>query len=351
MLDNKYDNIKIPERLDEVVQKGLADGIIIRKESSYRKRALRCGGTATGVAMTFFILAANPALAAKVPVVGDVFKQVENQITFSGNYSSTLKPVNQVISASDKGIKLEVKEAACDSSSVYLTFNVQSEESLGQIQKFFTTGSGERKSAFMYINGEWSIGKNGEKHYLNNVRIEGDQIDEHNFVGMAKINVSEFKGLSDSLDFCLSLDHVGADQVLDKEANHSPMPSYYKSGAWNLSIPVKVDNSKVKTVEMNEISKDGYGIKSVTVTPFELRVNTTEKTAREDYGVAVYTQDGTRLEFEEQEGNSIIYSIQNKNVTSIELFVCKGAIDTVKCKDKNMLQSNAVVHKTIDFKN
>ena len=104
----------------------------------------------------------------------------------------------------------------------------------------------------MYINGEWPIGKNGAKQVLNNVCIEGNQIDEHNFIGMAKIDISKIKGLSGSSDFYLSLNHVGTDQVLDKEANHSPMPSYYKSGTWNLSILVKVDNSKVKTVEMNE---------------------------------------------------------------------------------------------------
>ena len=77
------------------------------------------------------VLAVNPSLAAKLPVIGSIFQQVGKEAVYSGEYknSEQIKPKEtSCLSAENQGIKLTASEVYCDGFSVYVTMQMQSEQ-------------------------------------------------------------------------------------------------------------------------------------------------------------------------------------------------------------------------------
>ena len=73
----------------------------------------------------------NPSLAAKLPLIGSIFQQVEKEAVYSGEYknSEQIKPEEtSCLSAENQGIKLTASEVYCDGFSVYVTMQMQSEQ-------------------------------------------------------------------------------------------------------------------------------------------------------------------------------------------------------------------------------
>lgn len=74
-------------------------------------------------------------------------------------------------------------------------------------------------------------------------------------------------------------------------------PEYSKiDGNWSFKVPVKVDKLLVKKIEVNDIGKDGVGVKEISVTPFEIRVLTGYYNEDNDYWIRIYDEEGNLLQ-------------------------------------------------------
>lgn len=145
-LGKKYEPSEIVnQRLQDVYQQIGAGGKSVnnkagRKKSGSRFSVIKKGLTVTAAVLAGGVLlcASNPALAAKIPIIGAIFDRVEQDVTFSGEYSkkdnvltaedeSTGMPVNTQYSVEDNGVTMTASEIYSDGYSIYLTLDVQSE--------------------------------------------------------------------------------------------------------------------------------------------------------------------------------------------------------------------------------
>ena len=144
----------------------------------------------------------NPVLAAKIPLVGKIFEKIEDDVTYSGDYTEkgtvltnedhagSLDTVDYTVS--DKGITLTASEVYCDGYSIFLTVNIESEDAdFTHIPKHYTgmNVADDRTAAGFYIDGTWSV-DGSSPEWLEN-RFEGEAVDSHTFAGMLKIDLAK----------------------------------------------------------------------------------------------------------------------------------------------------------------
>ena len=97
------------------------------------------GGLAMVLAASFIICAANPVFAKNLPVIGDIFAQLQDKVSFFGNFTDratvleepeadTVDSPNGVYTKTDDGLTITFSEVYANEQTIYLTMQVKSEE-------------------------------------------------------------------------------------------------------------------------------------------------------------------------------------------------------------------------------
>ena len=132
---------KFHDALQEVEM--MEQGRISKKS---RKTKLSAGVKAASAAAAVMIVGGticltNPALAAKMPVIGGIFEKVESDVSYSGDFSNKMVLSNQQgqLTAESNGVKITATESYCDGYSLFITAKIQVEK--GEFSKipFYAT--------------------------------------------------------------------------------------------------------------------------------------------------------------------------------------------------------------------
>ena len=148
------------EKLDQILKQALAPEISDKEIRIYRRRkdkmnkfgkigkcvAATVAATVIGIGGLGYF---NPVLAAKIPLIGKIFEKVEDDATYSGDYTDKITVLTNEDSAgnldtsdytvSDKGITLTASEVYCDGYSIFLAVNIESEDAdFTHIPKHYT---------------------------------------------------------------------------------------------------------------------------------------------------------------------------------------------------------------------
>ena len=77
-----FQDIPIPKELDRVVEESMAQVYREHRRKRFRKLVTGCTATAAVFAGGFLFLAANPAMAAKLPLIGHVFETMQDHFGY-----------------------------------------------------------------------------------------------------------------------------------------------------------------------------------------------------------------------------------------------------------------------------
>ena len=281
------------EKLDQILKQALAPEISEREIRIHRRRKdkMKKFGK-TGKCVAAVVAAAvigigglgyfDPVLAAKIPLIGKIFEKVEEDATYSGDYTDKKTVLTNEDSegnldtsdytVSDQGITLTASEVYCDGYSVFLTVNIESEDAdFTHIPEHYTgmNAADNQTAAGFYIGGTWSV-DGSSPEWLENT-FDGKVIDSHTFVGMLKINLEEKYTGSGELN--LNVDGLGYDddRMLDGEEISA---SHWTDGSWNIIIPFEVNETDVKIIEVGE-KKGSMTLEDVVVSPYQVVVHVT----------------------------------------------------------------------------
>ena len=390
------------EKLDQILKQALAPEIndeeirVRRRRKGKMKKSYKIGkAAAAAVAAAIIGIGGlgyfNPVLAAKIPLIGKIFEKVEDDVTYSGDYTD-----KEIIltnedhegnldtpdySVSDKGITLTASEVYCDGYSIFLTVNVEAEDAeFTHIPEHYTgmNVSDSRTAAGFYISGTWSVDGNTPELLENT--FEGEVIDDHTFVGMLKMDFTKkFEG-SGELNF--NVDGLGYDddRMLDSEEISA---SHWTDGNWNIVIPVEVNGNDVKTIEVGE-QKGSITLENVVVSPYQVIVQATtpgehreltddwrEKLLSNDPDLTdaemfeiigwsyepcytvVFNQDGERLYLDMELTGRAMFAVQGKEVSSLHIFIFDNIADCTQMEEEGMnsgAADKAVISKEINIK-
>ena len=297
----------------------------------------------------------NPVLAAKIPLIGKIFEEVEDDATYSGNYSDKKTILTNEDSVgnldtsdytvSDKGISLTASEAYCDGYSIFLTVNIESEDAdFTHIPEHYTgmNAADNRTSAGFYIRGTWSV-DGSSPEWLENT-FDGKVIDSHTFAGMLKINLAEKYTGSGELN--LNVDGLGYDddRMLDGEEISA---SHWTDGSWNIVIPFEINAADVKTIEVGD-KKGNITLEDVVVSPYQVIVHA--GWSYEPCSTICFNQDGELLYADMEMAGRAGFAVQGKEIKTLYVYIFDNPDDWSLMAQEGMNSSiadRAVISKEI----
>lgn len=353
----------------------------------------------------------NPAIASKIPVIGNIFEQVEDDVTYSGNFAKKKEVLNDtknttekvdkkqaqdaVYTAKDQGITITASEVYCDGYSVYLTAKVESEKGgFENIPEYYTRRFEEKTSKMISTDGTWEINGLGEEVFPSSVNLQGKTVDDHTFIGMIKLDLKQY--LEKDGIFKLNISDLWYDDkdALDAE---SIEPANRIKGEWKLAVPYSVDKEQCKEIVVNKKNKEGYGIQKVFVSPYqviafseapyttlssdeytkeefesvwgeknkELIANGEEPVTYEEIlnekqyeysEVVIYNQDNESLEEGGGEpydnGMKYVFAVQGKTLSKLHIYMGDESqeMELIKAKNEQEAKEKSILDVEVDLK-
>ncbi len=388
------------EKLDQILKQALAPEISDREIRVYgrRKSKMKKFGKIEKAAIVAVAVVGigglgyfNPALSAKIPLIGRVFEKVEDTIIYSGDYTgkeTVLTNENYVgnldtldYSVSDKGIILTASEVYCDGYSIFLTVNIEAEEAdFTHIPEHYTSMNvtDNQTAAGFYIGGTWSVDGNSLEQFENT--FEGKVIDSHTFVGILKMDLAE--KLVGKGELNLNVNGLGYDddRMLDSQEISA---SHWTDGNWNIVIPFETNETDVKTVEIDE-KKGNITLDNIVISPYQVIVHVTtpgkqreltddrrEKLLSKDPDMTdaemlellgwsyepcqtiCFNQDGEMLYSDMEMAGRAGFAVQGKEIKTLYIFIFENLNDWVQMENEGINSSvadKAVIAKEIHIK-
>lgn len=299
-----FDKIPVPEDLDQRVRAGIEEGKKRRKKTAFRKTAKVGMGMAAAVVLASVLCISNPSFAAKMPLIGHIFEQVENNTSVKGDFSQVAETLTQstentadgTYTKTSNGITVTLSEVYYNKNAMYIAMSLYSEEPFPEdikikdhvkdyILDFDQAAiSGENTFSFMP----------DEKTFLFNY-MEGKFVDDHTFAGMLRVDLSSLETEpTDTFTCHMALDSIRFDNVNFKVADEK-----IYEGNWDFDLNVKLDTKDTQTVEVNEVNDDGVGLEKVVKTRYELRVYPKDKSETDGkyYFAEVFDANGERMDY------------------------------------------------------
>lgn len=385
------------EKLDQILKQALAPEISDREIRVYgrRKSKMKKFGKIEKAAVVAVAVVGigglgyfNPALSAKIPLIGRIFEKVEDTIIYSGDYTgkeTVLTNENYVgnldtldYSVSDKGIILTASEVYCDGYSIFLTVNIEAEEAdFTHIPEHYTSMNvtDNQTAAGFYIGGTWSVDGNSLEQFENT--FEGKVIDSHTFVGILKMDLAE--KLVGKGELNLNVNGLGYDddRMLDSQEISA---SHWTDGNWNIVIPFETNETDVKTVEIDE-KKGNITLDNVVISPYQVIVHVTtpgkqreltddrrEKLLSKDPDMTdaemlellgwsyepcqtiCFNQDGEMLYSDMEMAGRAGFAVQGKEIKTLYIFIFENLNDWTQMENEGINSSvadKAVIAKEI----
>ena len=357
---------QLKEKLDQILKQALAPELSDKEIQIHRRRkdkmnkfgkigkcvAAVVAAAVIGIAGLGYF---NPVLAAKIPLIGKIFEKVEDDATYSGDYTDKKTVLTNEDSVgnldtsdytvSDKGITLTASEAYCDGYSIFLTVNIESEDAdFTHIPEHYTgmNAADNRTSAGFYIRGTWSV-DGSSPEWLENT-FDGKVIDSHTFAGMLKINLAEKH--TGSSELSLNVNGLGYDddRMLDGEEISA---SHWTDGSWNIAIPFGINTTDAKTIEMGE-KKGNITLEDVVVSPYQVIVHAT--TPGEPCSTICFNQDGEMLHPDMEMAGRAVFAVQGKEIKTLYVYIFDNPDDWSLMEQEGMNSSiaeRAVISKEI----
>ncbi|MCM1256938.1 MAG: DUF4179 domain-containing protein [Roseburia sp.] len=385
----------------------------IRKAERNRRRRSRgkmlAGFSAVAAAFVLFVVvcAANPALAAKLPLMRSFFQDVEEKVSYKGDYSSRSvkwipeeteepkegteglgegaaesKESDSPYIQRDNGVTVTLGEVYCNDMAVYIGIHIQTEEPLPKEYMEDTKGQWEFSTVQLQTTAVADMTESGGPVIKDGVAlapnsVEGTFEDDQNFTGIIRIDASEFVedltpgydgwiteenwdehfrriGIPDKFQYQLNIEKVfyGYNWTgdYDNPGETIQIPECVE-GNWNFTLDIEKDNSDCLVKEINETDANGYGIAKITKTPYEIQAEAIlpEGESIVDYVVVIRDAQGKPLE--SQGDNAEVYSIYNRDVSKVTVYICDYITYMDECKGENWenLPGKAAYAKEIMF--
>lgn len=347
-MQNDFDKINVPDRLDEVVNESL---LLVQKkhQKMVRHKRILISGSIVIISFSFLIFGmSNPVLASKIPIIGHIFKYVEKDVSYKGDFSTVSKhpydntdTINKQIeetsnynylSQTSNGITVTVSEVYYNSKALYLGVTIFNEE---EFPPDFNRTQNMEDYILDYDRIELlSIGKlSFTQNNLNPYYIEGKFKDKNTFVGIIRIDLAHLNvDVPDQFQYDLNItkfygdlfDQISAEGK-DYNGNAMTIYDYAKKeyeGNWNFQLDVSIDLSKTQVVELNDTAENGIGIKNVEKTPYEISAKEIFPSSEvaNNYFLAICDNNGDLLDFQGDYADT--FQVYGRDTSTVSIFIC-----------------------------
>ncbi len=377
--ESKVVNKKIQNAYEEIRARQAKETVFPPADRSLSKRPGKTGGAAKYAAtaalfmtvILFFVK--NPALAAQLPLIGHIFKDLEQEVSYPGNYSEnsiTIPAMPQETGAQDDlsssstatagPVTVTLSEISYDSNAIYLALLIENQNGFADNAQSDTSMYLECETDMYRTDG---TKKTFSKEYGNMLAYlaEGTFTDSHTFTGLVQLTDTNLL-LSDyascDITFQTFIQELTTGTMLtgtlDGESETISYMEYDRriyDGPWTFHLDLSQLDHTSQDIPVNRTNDQGFGIEKLVKTKYELYavpIFPDGISAQEDYVVTIWDADGNPLE---SHGSSLeIRSIYGRDISKVTVYILTWD-DFVECKGNNsyLQPQKAVFGTTVDL--
>lgn len=377
-----------------------------------KKRTILYMGLAAAFLLAFgFWGFSNPVLAGKIPFLGRIFRLVESDIGYSGNYSENAIPLadsenandasqseapdahgsvpdntlsnNGAYSQTSNGVTITLSEASYSELALYFSVEIYCEEGFPEDFNWVKNMEDYTLSYdFLYMTSSQQFDFSQADPALYNTdilsasveeglptpyMIEGNYADSHTFLGVIRIDletIREIAGIESfppefTYSFIIRKFWHDTDEIEEVTATSPDGESTtlqqrvkkYYNGPWSFTIPISMNPADTQTKEVMQTNADGIGIADVIKTPYEIKAGLLlpENADPLDYFVVITDADGQILDSQGQIAE--IYSVYGRNTDTVHIYVMDYFTFMDECKAENayLLPKKALFQTTVEW--
>jgi len=358
----------------------------VRRKKSLPGLITGMSAVAAALVLSVAVYVANPALAAKLPFIGNVFRTVGESSGYAGDFEKHavhLVQADEVQESgeaaspyvqTDNGITFTVSECNYESMAMYLAVGIESEEGFSEaLQTFARYGSYEKvpeeemyqSYSVLYMDststadfsasgkgiykGDPAAGTNSPYH------IEGRFVDDHTFAGIIRVDLMNM-AILDETEGWKAVENTELPEkfiytLRVTELYADPEKGERLSGNWDFTLDVALNHEQTVRKELHETNEEGIGIGTVTKTAYELYAELVlpEGKSQADYVVAVCDAEGKPLVSQAEYAE--IYSVYDRDVSKVYVYVVDYLTYMEECKGNNYrnLPKKAVYQTEVIF--
>nr|WP_300864065.1 DUF4179 domain-containing protein [uncultured Acetatifactor sp.] len=361
MTENKvWNEMEVPMELDSVIIDAVGEGHkrLMRRQ---QKRRLRAAGLSMAMAAACFLAVAvgfvNPVVAkaySSIPVIGNIFAYLydtaESDIPYAqvgeaavpvkeqeeakqgqesqgqANQPNQGNPEQQeglaagAEAEAEDPVQIAIKEYFCDGYSLYLSFEVTSEEPL---MEGVADIVGKEGGIFLYATENITTDAN-ERFGIGaaSLTMKGIFTDEHTFVGIARSGGSlDGYPVTDEMLYEMSSSHM---RIFVEETERDIR------GDWKVSAEITRSKEPLLTAELGQTIREDFLLKEVAVQPYELQVVIEGPKGRpltEEYiWIEAFDDKGRRLDWASQSCNRFVEDGEKRQ----EIYMFEKPMDAEK---------------------
>lgn len=351
MINDKYNNIKIPLNIDDRINNGVKEALLKKKQKKENRNKI-AGIIAVSISLTIILGISNPAFAKELPIIGNVFKLIEETISSPIKYSKYAININETVSSN--GVDITLSEAVSDGKYLYVTYVVE-----GKTPFKFTENEDER-----YSHAYQLFMKSDNRVSFTDVKIpsdgflflQGKFIDEYTFIGVQRyyLNLLPNEVVPDEFNFkteIISIENHNPENYY----NYNPNSNYIINGSWTFDIPIKVDKNLTSITELNDFEGSGIESISITKTPFNIIVDVDyDEVKIFSFNLSLYDENGEKLFFGGSSGGrnkrEYIFELPKKESNEVRISVEKIRYESDENNDTKVVIDEIIYDKLINLK-
>lgn len=270
-LEDAYDKI----RRGEVKMKQLQGR---KRKRLYQKAGIAAAAACMVIALTG-IFYANPALAKDIPILGDVFKRIQEKRdespypdkdkTAYDKIAEHSKPVEDPTNvAVDQGVTMKVSDAYCDGYDLYFTLSLTTEDE--------EMNTADRITLLSYREGDpipflASLAIDGEEVYPSS-SMTVNKMDDNVYAALIRVQSMSMPKGTFPEKMSVSLDVGGVCGQKDGMVETGAVSGFKNiDGSWKLAFDARMDTSN-NTTAKPQTEKDGFVVEEVTKTPSNMYI-------------------------------------------------------------------------------
>ncbi len=357
-MEMKFNEIPVPKELDRVVEESLNQ---IYKKNKMKNRKKAAAGLGAAAAILLFgvsLCISNPTLAAKIPLIGHIFEQLQKEYGYSGDYTKVKEDLTDAKTVD--GVTVTLSEIYCNGQGLYLTLRIESEEEIPELLDRFQCETIEKYSF-------------NPKEQRDVPLIDGKCVDKKTYIGIMRFDLNDKNKYTDeeppadengmvtlnkqNADSYLKEAEIPDQYTLDLEISDIEAPLKYSEdkekaeknmtkeeleetggegaliyhGPWKFTLNVSKNTQDTQSIVLNDLNKKGIGIEKVVKDRVEITIYDTYKEGvSKDYFPVILDADGRLMDNSDIGGSVNTVAIQDRDVSKIDVFL----VDYVKWMDE-----------------
>ena len=277
------DKINLPNNLDDVIDEAINMAHEDKKKNKINKGYNKVFKTiAASVAIVITLGIGTTTLAQGISNIKIMFEEIHNSIKGNGSSLKYETEINKTVI--NNGIGITISEAIYDGQSLYITYKVESKDAFKYIKdnKFPNVVNNQ-----ILPLADIKLSFTDEKIIERNGRIEGKFIDDHTFIGVGQYDLIDLKKpIPNEFEFITTINALAIENMSSSDDEGQVF-----KGNWAFKIPVKVEKSLTKEIDINDVNERGLGINKIYNTPSEIKIITKHPKDMEIMSCMLYVFD------------------------------------------------------------